>query len=178
MAHPIKCSICGETFDRDKIQAVRTGPRRYAHATCDPNNTDLVPLVVKETKTTKEQEDMKALKAYINEIYGKSANWVLITKQIKEFQKEYQYTTSGILKTLTWFYGVKGNSTEKSNGGIGIVPFAYQDAFNYYYDLFVAKSQNENIDIESYTSKVREITIPIPAIKEKKRLFNLEDDEE
>jgi hypothetical protein len=173
MAHLVKCSICGETFDRDKIQAVKTGARRYAHATCDPNNKDLVPLLIKE-----EDKDLKALKDCINKIYGKSANWILINKQIKDFQKDYNYSLSGILKTLLWFYEIKGNSPEKSNGGIGIVPFAYNDAFNYYYNLFVAQSQNENIDIEGYTTKVREITIPLPAIKEKKRFFNLEDDEE
>lgn len=177
MAHPIKCSICGETFDRDKIQAVRTGPRRYAHASCDPNNTDLVPLVVKEVKTTKEQEDMKALKAYITKIYGDRARWPLINKQIKDFTANKNFSLSGILKSLTWFYEVKGNTPDKSNGGIGIVEYCYTDAFNYYYSLFVAKSQNENIDVESYTSKVREVTIPLPAIKEKKRLFNLEDEE-
>lgn len=182
MAHPIICSICGERFDRDKIQAVRTGARRYAHASCDPNNTDLVPLIVKETKPkkepTKEQQDMKALKAYINEIYGKTANWVLITKQIKEYQKEYQYSLSGILKTLMWFYGIKGNSPEKSNGGIGIVPFAYKDAFNYYYDLFVAQSLNENVNVKELTERVKEVTIPPPAVKIKKRFFNLDDNEE
>lgn len=175
--HIVKCPLCGESFDTNEIQAVKVGARRYGHASCYPDNKDFVSMPPKKEET-KEQKDMKALKAYINEIYGKSANWILITKQIKEFQKEYQYSLSGILKTLMWFYGIKGNSPEKSNGGIGIVPFAYNDAFNYYYNLFVAQSQNENIDIESYTTKVREITIPLPAIKEKKRFFNLEDDEE
>ena len=39
-----KCAICGIEFDRNAIQAVRHGARRYSHRTCEPNNTDLVPM--------------------------------------------------------------------------------------------------------------------------------------
>ena len=172
MAHLVKCSICGVQFDRDKIQAVRTGARRYAHQTCDPNNTELVPLEIKE-----EDKDLKALRDYITKIYGTTANWVLINKQIKDYQKEYNYSLSGILKSLIWFYEVKGNSPEKSNGGIGIVPFAYQDAYNYYYSLFVAQSQNEK-NISELTNKVKEVIIPPPKVNMPIRLFNLDDEVE
>ena len=44
--HKVKCIICGQSFDRDKVQAVRVGARRYAHQTCDPNNTNLEPLAL------------------------------------------------------------------------------------------------------------------------------------
>ena len=43
MAHMVKCTVCGESFDRDKIQAVKSGARRYAHYTCLPEG-ELVPL--------------------------------------------------------------------------------------------------------------------------------------
>jgi hypothetical protein len=48
---------------------------------------------------------------------------------------KYNYTYSGIHRSLEYFYEVKGNSLDKANGGIGIVPFVYQDAYNYYYSL-------------------------------------------
>ena len=31
MAHMVKCKVCGKSFDRDKIQAVKVGANRYAH---------------------------------------------------------------------------------------------------------------------------------------------------
>ena len=173
MAHPVICSICGKKFDRDVVQAVKTGARRYAHATCDPNNQDLVPLADKSAQ----DKDLIALKDYIKNLYGDKANWHLIMKQIKDYQSQYNYSLSGMLKSLVWFYEVKGNSPEKSNGGIGIIPYAYQDAFNYYYSLFVAQSQNIDKDIKEYTNKVKEITIPLPEIRLPKRMFNLDDDE-
>ena len=34
MAHIVKCAVCGNKFDRDKVQAVKVGARRYAHYSC------------------------------------------------------------------------------------------------------------------------------------------------
>lgn len=171
--HVVKCPKCGIQFDTNSIQAVRIGARRYGHAKCYPDNTDFVPM---ETKT--EDKDLTALKDYITKLYGDKANWILINKQIKNYQKEYNYSLSGILKSLVWFYEIKGNSPEKSNGGIGIVPYAYQDAYNYYYSLFIAQSQNATINIQELTNKVKEVVIPPPEIKLPKRLFNLEDEDD
>ena len=173
MAHPVICSICGQKFDRDLVQAVQTGSRRYAHLKCDPQNTNLVPLVEKP----EQDPEMTKLKDYINQKYGDKARWVLIQKQIKEFVKK-GYSISGILKSLVWFYDVKGNSVDGSNGGIGIVDYAYQDAYNYYYNLFLIQSQNENKDIPAIVTKEREITIKPPQIKIKKRFFQFLDEDE
>lgn len=173
MSHYVICSKCGAKFDRDKVQAVRTGARRYAHATCDPNNTDFVPLLVKE-----EDPDLTKLKDFINQLYGKNANWAQINRQIKIYTTENNYTYSGILKSLVYFYQVKGNSIDKSNYALGIVPFVYQDAYNYYYSLFLAQNQNEKKDIKSFVTKVKEITIPLPKINLPKRLFKFLDNDE
>ena len=37
MAKYCICKVCGVKFDREKIQAVFAGARRYAHQTCMPN---------------------------------------------------------------------------------------------------------------------------------------------
>ena len=103
-----------------------------------------------------------------------------IRKQINEFMSKYNYTYSGIQRSLEYFYEVKGNNINKANGGIGIVPFVYQDAYNYYYSLWLAKQRNVNKDLrEYYTPKVVEVKIPVPERKIKKRkLFTFLDEEE
>lgn len=164
MAHYVICTKCGKRFDRDKDQAVKDGARRYAHFECFPQG-ELVPLPQKDP-------DLTALEDYIEKLLGKEYNPARVKKQIKDFTEENHYSYSGILKSLIYFYEVKGNSIEKANGGIGIVPFVYQDAYNYYYDLFVAKSRNENKDVAEITSKVKEITIRPPERPIKKRFFN------
>ena len=42
--------------------------------------------------------------------------------------KEYNFSYSGILRTLIYFYDIRGNTIEASNGGIGIVPYVYEEA--------------------------------------------------
>lgn len=158
MAHVVKCSICGQSFDRDKIQAVRTGARRYAHLSCDPDNTDLVPLVIKET----DDPDYTKLMDYIKKIYGDKANYPLIKKQIKKYTEEQKYSLSGILKSLVWFYDIKHNSVDGSNGGIGIVEYCYQDAYNYYLALFITQEANKNIVLDN---KIKEVTIAPPEMR-------------
>lgn len=56
---------------------------------------------------------------------------------MNDYIREYQYTYSGMLKALVYFYEVKGNNKNKANGGIGIIPFIYKDAYNYYYNLWM-----------------------------------------
>lgn len=34
MAHVVKCTICGQKFDRDNKLYVKTSGNRYAHAEC------------------------------------------------------------------------------------------------------------------------------------------------
>ena len=169
MSHYVICTKCGVRFDRDQIQAVKDGGRRYAHYTCKPDG-ELVPLLQKDP-------DLTALETYIDKLLGKEANKARINKQIKEYTLEKGYSYSGILKSLIYFYEVKGNSVDKANGGIGIVPFVYQDAYNYYYDLFLAKNRNDKKNVQEITSKVKEIIIKPPQRPIKKRLFKFLDEE-
>ena len=104
-----------------------------------------------------------------------------VRKQINAFINEYKYTYSGIRKALVYFYEIKGNDISKANGGIGIVPYCYKEAFNYYYSLWLAQQRNENKIITEYVPQVREVRIPPPQLKKakKRKLFNFfEEDEE
>ena len=159
-----KCAICGKEFDRNAVQAVRHGARRYSHWTCEPNG-ELVPM------ENKIDPELDKLNNYIINLLGKDYNAARVKKQIKDF-KEQGMSYSGMLKSLIYFYEVKGNSKEKANGGIGIVPFVYKDAYNYYYDLFMAQQRNENK--KPFIEKVREIIIKPPKVEKPVKLFDLD----
>ena len=78
-----------------------------------------------------------------------------------------------------YFYEIKGKSLDKAQGGIGIVPYIYQDAYNYYYALWEAQQKNKDIVVEQYVPQVKEILIPIPERKTRSRkLFTFLDEEE
>lgn len=167
--HIVKCAICGESFDTNSIQATRHGARRYAHQSCYPQG-ELVPLDI----SSKEDPELTALKSYIKNLFGEQCNWASTMKYIKNFKEENGYSYSGMLKSLVYFYEVKNNSIDKANGSIGIIPFVYQDAYNYYYALFMAQQNIEKTGSDfKYIEKERIIDIP----KSKgvlKKLFNIE----
>ena len=59
-----------------------------------------------------------------------------------------------------------------------IVPYIYQESFNYYYSLWEAQQRNEVKEIEQYKPQIVEITInrPLRPIKQKKRFIFLDEE--
>lgn len=133
----------------------------------------------KEELQTQEQKDKEALEQYIMTLFNTKYVEPRVQKQIAKYIEEYNYTYSGMLKALKYFYEIKGNSIEKSNGGIGILPYIYQNAYNYWYAVWLAQQKNSEKVIQQYIPQVKEIVIPVPEVKIKKRkLFKFLDEEE
>ena len=168
--HKVKCFYCGQIFDRDKEDFVLVGARRYAHKNCADKG---------EKIKSPEEKDLDTLETYIKKLFNVSYIDARIKKQIQKYKKEYNYSYSGMLKTLIWWFEIKGNSIEKANGGIGIIPYVYQEACNYYYALYLAQIANEDKEIIDYIPQ--QITIEIESPQSKARppkLFNLDDMED
>jgi len=153
------------------MPTAQVSSRRYAHLHCHERE---------EEKRAKEEKDKEALEQYIMKMFNEEFVNPRVRKQINEFKDKYNYTYSGILKALVYFFEVKGNSIEKAKGGIGIVPYVYNDAYNYYYNIWLANQKNEEIlKPEQMIIEVREVHIPVPQRKVKKRkLFTFLDEEE
>jgi hypothetical protein len=124
--HKVKCYVCKEQFDTDKIQAVRHSSTRYSHATCEPDNTDFVPM-----PPSKDSDEYRELQKAINVYLGKSKNSFLVNKQIKQYTQE-GLSYEDIKMALDYFYKVKKGGSEKARGGIGIVPYILEEALQYY----------------------------------------------
>lgn len=170
MAHIVTCPYCGKKFDRDKYPFIQVSSRRYAHKECSERE---------QNRLSKEEKDKELLDQYIVKLLGESYVTARVRKQINQFVSEYNFTYSGIYKALVYFYEVQGHSTDKANGGIGIVPYVYKDAYNYYYSLWLAKQKNEDKIIQEYVPSEKVIHIPNPERKIRKRkLFSFLDDEE
>ena len=167
MAHIVVCLYCKEKFDTELEPFVKPNRTRYAHKRCADK---------REAEKTQEERDKEALEKYIMKLLDEPYLSARVKKQIKDYQEQYKYTYSGMLKSLIWFYEIKGNSTEKANGGIGIIPFIYKDACNYYYNLYLAQEANENKEIKK--QEIKEITITSPQAERKKiKLFSFENED-
>ena len=80
-----------------------------------------------------------------------------------------------MLKTLIYWYEIKGNSIEKANGGIGIIPYVYKDASEYYYSIYLAQIANRDKKIEEHQLKINTFNIESPRTFVKKpKLFNID----
>ena len=158
--HIVKCAICGMSFDANVEPFVKVSSRRYAHQKCSEN---------KEENLSQLEKDKEALEQYIMKLFNITYIDPRIRKQIKQYIEEYHYTYSGILKALVYHYEIKGGDIDKANGALGIVPYVYQKAYNYYYSLWEAQQKNKEKIIEHYIPKVKEIIIPVPERKIKKR---------
>ena len=187
MAHMVTCTVCKQQFDRDKIEAVKMSARRYAHATCVLKQGSLEDKAKAEqilAEQVKQQKDLIALEEYIKKMFGAEEDIALlirIRKQINTFRDEYKYTYSGILKSLIYFYEIKGNKIDKANGGIGIVPYVYDEAKTYYQRLWKTHQINQAKPIEQYvipSQRIVKIAIPTPRLRTRNKLFSFLDEEE
>jgi hypothetical protein len=125
------------------------------------------------------KEFSNRLDNYIKELFQVPYIDAKVRKQINSFIEKFNYTYSGIRKALIYHYEIKGGDKSKANGGIGIVPYVYQDAYNYHYNLWLAQEKNKNIQVETYAPKIKNITILKPERKVKERkLFTFLDEEE
>lgn len=154
-------------MNRKDADCVVVSEGKYAHKKC-------VELEDKRELTDKEKLDR-----YIMKMFGTEYVHQRVRRQINTYISDYNYSYSGIQKALIYFYEIKGNSLDKANGGIGIVPYIYQDAYNYYYALWEAQQKNQGKDISNFIPKEKVITISPPQRKIKKRkLFTFLDEEE
>lgn len=168
MPHLVKCFYCDKTFDRDKVPFIKVNARRYAHATCSEANIT--------NEKTKEEVEKDKFYQMIKSIYGPDYNYLLINTQAEEYILKYGYTWSGMTGCLHWFYNINHGDKEEGHGGIGIIPFIYDEVKKYYQDIYKAQEKNRQTKI------MREpvyFNIQSPRTWHRPlHLLNLEDDED
>ena len=163
----VVCAYCKKPMSKKDEDCVMIGNNKYVHKACQE-------LEEKREKTDKEQ-----LEDYIKDLFQISYIDPRVKGQIKKYIDEYNYTYSGIRKALIYHYEIKGGDKSKANGGIGIVPYVYQNAYEYHYNLWLAQQKNKDVEVTLYAPKIKEIVIPRPQRKIKKRqLFTFLDEDE
>lgn len=163
----VECFYCKQKFSKKTTPYVMIGQNKYVHKSCEA------------LEQAREKTDAEKLDEYIMKLFGTNFVEPRVRKQIKRFVEEYNYSYSGMLKSLQYFYEIKKNDISKANGGIGIIPFVYQDAYNYYYNLWLAKQKNADVKVDLYVPVIKEIVIKSPQRKVKQRkLFSFLDEEE
>lgn len=159
MGRLVKCQFCEQLVDKDLT--VRYDNKNF-HKDCQ-----------------EEYKYKKEIYKYVAHLFGfKNENkpGPVIISQLKLFREKYpHYTYKGILAALTYFYDIKKGSKKKANEGIGIVPYVYDDAQEYYQKLSykqekVAETISKQLEQEPVVIKVKK-----QMEKKEKPLYNLEE---
>lgn len=154
MAHRVKCSICGETFDRDKIDFIATAARRYAHKSCYEKQ---------QGELSEDEQYKQRIFEYVSKLFKNNYSKKRIEYQLEKMLKENrEYTYSGVFKTLVYWYEVKQGDVAKSHYSINIVPYVYADAREYYRQMWLIEQTNADKNIEEYIPKTKMVTIKNP----------------
>lgn len=177
--HEVICAVCNQKFDLNTVQGVKFSSRRYAHQKCHPTG-EIVPLVFKKPHEAvvpeEEKDDYHKLCDYIAQLFGDTVNWGMVGRQLKMYRENFNYTYSGMLKSLKYACEIQTGDVKKAEG-VGIIPFYYRKAYDYYYSIWEAQQKNVNKVVVVPVD--REIHITPPERKERKRpLFTFLDEEE
>ena len=156
MARLAKCVYCNIQFDREKEAFEQVSERRYAHKSC----FDKV-----EASKSQLEKDYEALERYIKDLFDIQVLNATITKQIKTFRENFDLTYTGILSTLKWWTEIKKEKMEDKNYGIAIVPYIYDQAKDYYHNIWKANQINESLDLANYKPKIEVVNIPPPRVR-------------
>ena len=145
-----KCLYCNKMIDLDIDDAFKVGVgTRWAHKECY------------EKYFSADDQWIDKLYAVLKVAFG-NYDFQKIERQRISYIKQ-GLTNKDIYNALNYWYIVKNKSIEKANGGIGIVPYIYEDA-NEYFKSIEKSSQKINPATFKMGSKI----VDIDFSKEKK----------
>lgn len=124
MAYVPECRICKQKIHKDKDDWIMPSKNWYYHKKCYEE--------WKKAQFQKDEEYIDMIYDFIARDLKVSYNWHACEAQRKRFIRENKMTNKGILFALKYFYEIKHGDWEKGHGGIGIVPFIYNDSCAYW----------------------------------------------
>lgn len=133
MAHYVQCRLCKQRFDTEIIEAVIVGQKSYYHKTCYED-------WVKSRNSPNAKGDEEFWKEttidYLYRDIQMSIDFMKFNSQWASFTKPgKKMTPKGIYFAVRYHFSVQHGNKENALGGIGIVPFIYSEAAQYWYDL-------------------------------------------
>lgn len=181
MKHNVMCRCCKQRFNANPedegITWLMPSKNFYYHFQC---YNDWVKK--KNDVHTQADEDLwfdavwQFLKKNLKIINGGDNDYIKIKKQWNSYLSK-GFTPKGIYFSVLYFYTIKKGDPSKAKGGIGIVPFIYKEATDYW----VAKEIKERGVIANIEKQIKmafqQETIVLNNIskKKKKKAFDLND---
>ena len=138
MSHIIQCRLCKKRFDTEEESYILVGQLSYYHKRC----YDEWLKSRNNIKTLDRDAEFwyESLIDYLYRDIKMSINFAKLNNQWHNFTKpDKQMTPKGIYFAIRYYYDVLKGSTDKAQGGIGIVGSIYKDAAQYWVNLETKK---------------------------------------
>ena len=159
------CKQAVEKIEENKVVG-KNNHTRYWHPDC------LREARNKKERKIAEEMGRKAIFNYLIDL-GMKPNYAFWGRQRNDFINKYGYCDSGILMALKYWFGEKKNSIEKANGGMGIVPYIYDEAQRYYKNIILKKRKLAEQAIRQQQEKNKVIKINENKIDTRKKYIDL-----
>ena len=118
-----ECRVCKRQINKKEDDWIMPSKNYYYHKKCYEN--------WKKAEPASDEEYKDLIYDFIKRDLKKDYDYWICETQREKFLKQ-KMTNKGILFALKYFYEVKHGDWEKGHGGIGIVPFIYNDACAYW----------------------------------------------
>lgn len=157
-----------QCFNSMMKMAVKSNSERKAVKSKKAKKINPKSAVLGDCLTEEESKQKRSLISYIEELFGEKANAKTYT-QIKNFMRDYPYFTYvGLEQSIRFFYEIKENPI--TNQGLGIVPYVYDQAQEYFKNLGEVQSHNASISNVNELYAHKKVRIAPPKIVEEESI--------
>ena len=171
----VHCRICKGEIDRnigiEGIDWLMASKNYFYHRKCYDD--------WKNSEPQKDEEWILFIYDFLSRDLKVSYNWHMCESQRENFIKKNKFTNKGIFFSLKYFYEIKKGDWDKSNGGLGIIPYIYNDACSYWIAQEKLKSGTfEKIEEQMRQARSRETKVIYQRKEKEVSKINLSDIEE
>ena len=165
--HMVQCRICKQRFDTNQEETVLVGQKAYYHKSC---YTEWVNSKDSLRKNYSEDFYKECLIDYLYRDIKTAINFQKLNSQWTNFTRPGKnMTPKGIYFAVRYFYEVQKGDKSKMEGGIGIVPYIYNDSREYWAQLEYKKEGTLDAILEQMKTRLaRPVEKIVPKKKEVK----------
>lgn len=157
-----------QCFNSMMKMAVKSNSEKKAAKSKKTKKINPKSAVLGDCLTEEESKQKRSLISYIEELFGEKANAKTYT-QIKNLMRDYPYFTYvGLEQSIKFFYEIKENPI--TNQGLGIVPYVYDQAQEYFKNLGEVQSHNASISNVNELYAHKKVRIAPPKIVEEESI--------
>lgn len=153
------CPYCNQEIGKSQPQ--KTYKNKHYHSLCYKKMCE--ELFDNATKNLDSQQE---LYNYICKLFNLSELSPFLSAQLKKFENEYNMTYDGMWYSLKYYFEILGNPIDKRRG-VGIVPYVYDEARNFY-------NKKVKLTNQKVPSKPKDLVVKIsPKRKKPKSQINI-----